>query len=87
MKYNKERVSKQNKLNRERRLAKPLTDKEKKIIRMICDEKKSKSIAKELGQSIRTIENDRNIILVKLNCESSIGVAIYAVKHGIYKIE
>jgi DNA-binding NarL/FixJ family response regulator len=80
-------VSAQNKRARKARIAKPLTEDEKNIIRMICDERKSKDIAKELGKSIRTIETNRQIIMRKIDCESSIGIAMYAIKHGIYEIE
>lgn len=60
------------------------TDKEKQIIRMICEEKTSKEIGEALFMSTRTVEGHRVKILEKMNVRTTAGIAIYAIKNGIY---
>lgn len=59
---------------------------ERKIIHLICEEKDNKQIAKELFMSIRTVEHTRTRIFKKMNVHTTGGLAIYAVKNGLYKI-
>jgi len=63
------------------------TDLERKIIRLICEDRDNKQIAAILYVSIRTIENNRSRILKKINAKSTAGIAIYAIKHGLYFLE
>ena len=57
---------------------------ELKIIHMICLEKTNQEIAKALFLSRRTIENNRAQIYKKMQVKTSAGVAIYALKHGLF---
>jgi len=57
---------------------------EKDIIRLVCEEKTSEEIGKVLFMSGRTVERIRAKILEKMNVKTSAGVAIYAIKNGIY---
>lgn len=63
------------------------SDKEKQIIRMICEEKTSKEIGEALFMSARTVEGHRVKILEKMSVKTTAGVAIYAIKNGIYFAE
>lgn len=56
----------------------------KEIIRLICEEKTSKEIGELLFMSSRTVEGHRVKILEKMNVKTTAGVAIYAIKNGIY---
>lgn len=64
--------------------SKLFSEKEKEIIRLICEEKTSKEIGELLFVSSRTIEGHRVKILEKMNVKTTAGVAIYAIKNGIY---
>lgn len=63
------------------------SDKEKEIIRMICEERTSKEIGETLFLSARTVEGLRVKILEKMNVKTTAGVAIYAIKNGFYFME
>ncbi|MES2003009.1 MAG: response regulator transcription factor [Bacteroidota bacterium] len=60
---------------------------ENKIIHLVCEEKDNKEIADLLFMSIRTVENNRSRILKKMNVKTTAGVAIYAIKNGMYFLE
>jgi DNA-binding NarL/FixJ family response regulator len=60
---------------------------ENEIIHCICSENTSKEISEKLSLSIRTVEGHRLNIARKLGVKTSVGVAIAAIKQGIYKID
>lgn len=60
---------------------------ELKIIHMICLEKTNQEIAKTLFLSRRTIENNRALIYKKMQVRTSAGVAIYALKQGLFSFD
>jgi len=62
------------------------TAKELEIIQLICQEYSSKQIAPMLDLSQRTVENYRNSILEKTGAKNMIGIAIYAIRNGLYKL-
>ncbi|MDB5196487.1 MAG: two component transcriptional regulator, LuxR family [Flaviaesturariibacter sp.] len=59
---------------------------DKRIIRMICEEKSSKEIADALYFSIRTIESYRRNIQEKIGVRNVAGLVIYAIKNDLYKL-
>lgn len=63
------------------------SDLELKIIHMICLEKTNEEIAKILFLSRRTIENNRASIYKKMQVRTSAGVAIYALKQGLFSFD
>jgi two-component system, NarL family, response regulator NreC len=67
--------------------SKLFSEKEKEIIRMICEEKTSKEIGEALFMSARTVEGHRLKILEKMNVKTTAGIAIYAMKNGFYFME
>jgi len=61
-------------------------DKETEIIRLICGEFTNKEISDQLHLSVRTIEGYRERIQEKMKVKNAAGIAVYAIKNGIYKI-
>ena len=61
------------------------SDTEIAIIRMICEEKTTEDIAKELNLSKRKIVSHRQRLLAKTGSRGGIGILTYAIKHGIFK--
>lgn len=64
-----------------------LNPKEKEMIKLICEEKTSKEIGKELFMSVRTVESWRRKISEKINTKTAVGITIYAIKNSIYSPE
>jgi len=60
-----------------------LTEKEKIIIKLICDELTSSEIASRLFVSVRTIETITHNIFSKLEVKNRVGVALFAIRNGI----
>ncbi len=60
---------------------------EKNIIRLICKDYNSREMAMELHVSSHTVDLYRRKILEKMKVKTGSGVAIYAVKHGLFKPE
>lgn len=56
------------------------------IIELICQEKSNSEISNILGVSQRTIENQKLNILKKTQAKNNVGIVLYAIKNGIYKI-
>jgi DNA-binding NarL/FixJ family response regulator len=63
------------------------SEREISVIRLICEEYTTKEIASKLGLSHRTIDSYRDTIQQKTNSKNMVGIALYAVKKGIYKLE
>lgn len=59
------------------------TEREKEIIRMICNEATSKEIAHSLHLSKRTVEGHRTRIMDKIGAKSIAGVITYAMEKGL----
>lgn len=57
---------------------KKITEREKEILVLICQERSSNDIAKRLGLSVHTVNNHRKNIMMKLGVKNMIGLAIYA---------
>ncbi|NCI46319.1 response regulator transcription factor [Sediminibacterium soli] len=62
------------------------SDKDKEIIRMICEEKSNREIAEVLFMSPRTLEGIRARILEKMKVKTAAGIAIYAIKNSLYRL-
>lgn len=60
-----------------------LTDREKQIVQLVCQELSSKQIADRLSVSERTIENHRAAVMKKLGVKNTIGLVHYAYQIGI----
>jgi DNA-binding CsgD family transcriptional regulator/DNA-binding transcriptional ArsR family regulator len=62
------------------------TPAEQKVIQLVCRQYTSGEIAEELGLSKRTVEGYRANVLEKMKAKNSVGILIYAVKNGLFKI-
>jgi len=60
-----------------------LSEREKQIVQLVCQELSSKEIADRLSISERTIENHRSTIMKKLGVKNTIGLVHYAYQAGI----
>ena len=63
-----------------------LTPQQTKLIKLICKQLTSKEIAVKTDLSFRTVEDYRRKIIKKIRAKNSVGIVIYAVKSGIYKV-
>jgi DNA-binding NarL/FixJ family response regulator len=59
---------------------------EVEVIRLICSQCSNKEIAEKLSLSVRTIEGHRERIQEKMKVRNGAGIAVYAIKNGIYQI-
>lgn len=59
------------------------TDREKEIIRLICQQFTAQGIADKLFLSKRTVEGHRTKILEKMNVKNTAGAVIYALRHKL----
>ena len=62
-------------------------DTEKEIICLICEEKKSEEISRQLFIAKRTVEGIRAKILEKAGAKTPIGLVVYAIKNALYFIK
>src|SRR5688572_11181507 len=62
-----------------------LTEKELRILKLMCEEKTTKEIAYIVEISPRTVESIREKLKIKTSAKSMAGLVMYAVKHGILK--
>lgn len=63
-----------------------LNEREMEFLRLACTELPYKSFTPFLGVTVRVVESIRADLFKKLKVSSRVGLAIYAIKHGIYKI-
>ena len=79
-------VTQKEKTGKEMTLIPRLTEKEIQFLKMACTDLTYKEIAMAMNVSPRTIDGYRDDLLRKLNVESRVGLVIYAIKHGLYKL-
>lgn len=63
------------------------TDREKEIIKLICEQNTTQEIGEKLFLSKRTVEGYRTKILEKIDAKNTAGIVMYALKNGIIKEE
>ena len=63
-----------------------LTEKEILFLQMACTEMTYKEIATAMQVSPRTVDGYRDELFKKLNVESRVGLVLFAIKHGLYKL-
>jgi len=61
------------------------SEREKEIIELICQEFTNKEIGEKLFLSSRTVEGYRMKIQEKMGVKNSVGIVVYAMKHGLYQ--
>ena len=63
-----------------------LTENEITFLTLSCTEMTYKEIAEKMKVSPRTIDGYRDHLLKKLNVQSRVGLVIFAIKYGLYKL-
>ncbi len=63
-----------------------LTPKEIIFLKLACSEKTYKEIAEEMSISPRTVDGYRDELFKKLNVLSRVGLVIFAIKNGLFKV-
>ena len=71
---------------KEMSLISELTDRELLFLKHVCTEMTYKDIAHQMQVSPRTVDGYRDDLLRKLNVQSRVGLVLYAIKNGIYKL-
>ena len=64
-----------------------LTQREREVLELICKEMTNKEIAEQLHLSPRTVESYRKNMLEKIGARNTVGLVLYAIKHGIIQLE
>lgn len=64
-----------------------ISDGEKDVVQLICQELTNKEIAEKLCISPRTVESHRQRIIENLGVKTSIGIVIYAVIHDLFTVK
>lgn len=64
-----------------------LKEREVEFIKLACSDMTYKEIADQMFLSPKTIDNYRDAVFSKLNVKNRIGLVLFAIKNGIYKIE
>lgn len=62
------------------------TEREVKIIQLLCHEQTSKEISSQLGINRRCVETTRERILQKIGARNMVGIVVYAIKNGLFNI-
>jgi two-component system, NarL family, invasion response regulator UvrY len=65
---------------------KSMNDREKDFLQLACSELTYNEIAAQMFLSPKTIDGYRNSLFEKLHVKSRVGLALYAVKHGLFKL-
>ncbi len=63
------------------------TEREIEVIQLICQELTNKEIADKLYLSARTVEGHRQKILEKMDVKNTVGLVIYAIRIGLFKVK
>ena len=64
-----------------------LSEREKDVVRLICQEHTNNEIAEKLFISPRTVESHRQRVLEKIGAKNTVGIVIYAIINNIYSLE
>jgi len=63
-----------------------LTENEIYFLKLVCSERTYKEIASDLKLNPRSIDSMRDNLFTRLDIKSRVGLAMYAIKHGIVSI-
>lgn len=64
-----------------------LTNREKEVLQLICQQFTTQEIADKLFISGRTVDGHRNNLLSKLGCRNTAGLVVYAVQNGLVQLD
>jgi DNA-binding NarL/FixJ family response regulator len=60
------------------------SEKEKDVIRLLCQEKTSEEIGEALFMSKRTVDGVRQRLKIKMNVKNTGGIVLYAIRNGLF---
>ncbi|TGE28370.1 response regulator transcription factor [Hymenobacter metallicola] len=63
-----------------------LTNREKEVLHLICQQYSNAEIAEKLFLSVRTVEGHRNNLLLKTGCRNTAGLVLFAVKNQLHEV-
>lgn len=63
-----------------------ITEREQEFLRLACSEMTYKEIAHQMEASPRTLENYRDSLFKKFDLKSRVGLVLFAIKEGYYKL-
>lgn len=63
-----------------------ITEKERQVLTLVCQEKTAKQIAYEMGIGVRTAEGYKCSLMFKTGSKSMVGLVLYAIKNNIYQL-
>lgn len=63
-----------------------LTNREKEVLQLICEQNTAPEIAEKLFISARTVDGHRNNLLLKLTCRNVAGLVVFALQHQLVEI-
>jgi DNA-binding NarL/FixJ family response regulator len=63
-----------------------LSDRELNFLQLVCSEKTYGDIAREMFVSERTVDGYRDSLFKKLGLTSRVGLVLYAIRNGIFKV-
>ena len=61
-----------------------LTEREKEVLELICEEYINREIADQLGISVRTVDAHRRNLLQKTGAKNTAGLVKFAIKHRLF---
>ena len=64
-----------------------LTDREKDVLILLCQEFTNAEIGEKLFISTRTVEGHRNNLILKTGCRNTAGLVIFAIKNDLFDID
>lgn len=64
-----------------------LTEREKEILLLVCQEYTNKEIGEKLSLSVRTIDGHRNRLLKKVGARNTAGLVKFALRSGFYSLD
>lgn len=73
--------------NNTKEVSDQINDREREFIKLACSEMTYNEIADKMCLSPKTIDGYRNSLFEKLNIKSRVGLVIYAIRHGIFRID
>jgi two-component system response regulator NreC len=65
----------------------PLTEREREVLQLIAEGFTNRSIAEKLHVSVKTVDNHRTNLMVKLGIHDTAGLVKYAIARGLVSID
>lgn len=65
----------------------PLSSREREIVKWIAEGLSNKDIARRLGIAVKTVENHRANLMLKLGLRDTAALTRYALKHGLIRLD